>query len=57
MAKKQDGTDDGLGEEVIQFVSMMRDTEEWPAPHTAEVHPDEAKNYYSGGWVPAKEAE
>lgn len=35
----------------IQFVMMVRDEDKWPAPHTAQVHPDEVQNYYSGGWV------
>lgn len=37
--------------EEIAFVMMVRDEDKWPAPHTAQVHPDEVQNYYSGGWV------
>lgn len=38
----------------IQFVMMVRDEEKYPEPHTAQVHPDEVQNYYSGGWVEDK---
>jgi hypothetical protein len=59
MAKKTDGTDDGVADDVeaIAYVNMERDPAAYPAPHTAQVHPDEVQNYYSGGWVPVKEAE
>lgn len=60
MAKKSDGTDDGVAEvaaDDIAYVNMVRDPDVYSAPHTAQVHPDEVQNYYSGGWVPAKEAE
>jgi hypothetical protein len=59
MAKKEDGTDDGAAQaaEPIAFVAMERDPRTYDAPHTAQVHPDEVQNYYSGGWVPAKEKE
>lgn len=57
MAKRADGTDDGVAEESIQYVTMVRDEQAYPEPHIAQVHPDEVQNYYSGGWVPAKEAE
>ena len=30
---------------------MIRDPEYWPAPHSADVHPDEVGNYAAGGWV------
>lgn len=53
MAKKADGTDDGQPE--IVFVTMVRDEAEYPAPHQAQVHPDEVKNYYSGGWLEKKD--
>jgi len=39
------------GANQIAFVMMVRDEDKWPAPHTAQVHPDEVQNYYSGGWV------
>lgn len=38
----------------IQFITMVRN-DSYPAPHQAKVHPDEVKNYYSGGWVEKKE--
>lgn len=41
--------------ESIQLVAMVRDPESYPAPHEAQVHPDEVKNYYLGGWVEKKE--
>lgn len=42
----------------VAFVTMVRDPEVHPAPHTAQVHPEEVKNYYSGGWaVKQEEAE
>lgn len=42
----------------VAFVTMVRDPEIHPAPHTAQVHPEEVKNYYSGGWaVKQEEAE
>lgn len=56
MAKKSDGTDDGVVDD-IAYVNMERDPDVYDAPHTAQVHPDEVQNYYSGGWVPVKEAE
>lgn len=34
----------------IKFVTMVRDPEQYPEPHTAEVHPDEVDNYRPGGW-------
>jgi hypothetical protein len=34
----------------IAFVMMKRDPEAYPAPHTAQVHPDEVENYRPGGW-------
>lgn len=42
------------GANQIAFVMMVRDEEKYPAPHTAQVHPDEVQNYYSGGWVEDK---
>lgn len=32
------------------LVPMARDAEQWPAPHTADVHPVEVKNYEAAGW-------
>lgn len=37
----------------VQLVPMVRDPGQWPAPHNADVHPDEVANYAAGGWVPA----
>lgn len=34
----------------IQFVKMARNPEQYPAPHEAQVHPDEVDNYRPGGW-------
>ncbi|HDL7917587.1 hypothetical protein AB8884_21580 [Yersinia enterocolitica] len=53
MAKKADSTDDD--QSVIAFVTMVRDEIAYPAPHEAQVHPDEVKNYYSGGWIEKKD--
>lgn len=37
-------------EEEIKFVTMVRDPEQYPEPHSAQVHPDEVDNYRPGGW-------
>lgn len=29
---------------------MVRDPEQYPEPHSAQVHPDEVDNYRPGGW-------
>lgn len=58
MARKADGTEDNSPElttEDVAFVTMTRDPGIHPAPNTAQVHPDEVHNYYSGGWVLKKE--
>jgi len=34
-----------------KLVKMERDKEQWPAPHTADVHPDEVENMKQHGWV------
>lgn len=34
-------------------VKMTRDPKTYPAPHTADVHPDEVGNFALGGWVKA----
>ncbi|RIJ85005.1 hypothetical protein RSP822_18230 [Ralstonia solanacearum] len=34
----------------IEFVTMVRDPEQYPEPHSAQVHPDEVDNYRPGGW-------
>lgn len=36
----------------VELVKMVRD-ENYPEPHTAEVHPDEVVNYTDAGWTPA----
>lgn len=33
-----------------KFVKMTRSAEDYPAPHTADVHPDEVANFKVGGW-------
>ena len=38
----------------MSHVLMVRDPEQYPAPHTAEVHPAEVENYAVGGWVVAE---
>jgi len=38
---------------VTVTVPMIRDTDLYPAPHTADVHPDEVDNFLAGGWVEA----
>jgi hypothetical protein len=30
---------------------MVRDPNQYPAPHAADVHPDEVDNYRAGGWL------
>lgn len=37
----------------IEYVTMTRDAEMYPEPHTAQVHPDEVDNYRPGGWETA----
>lgn len=39
-------------EQDVKLVKMVRG-EEFPAPHAADVHPDEVNNYALGGWVRA----
>lgn len=36
-----------------KLVKMVRDAEQYPAPHEAEVHPAEVDNYAAGGWEKA----
>lgn len=33
-----------------KLVKMVRDSEHFPAPHSADVHPDEVSNFVAGGW-------
>lgn len=35
-------------------IHMKRDPEVYPAPHEADVHPDEVENYRVGGWEPSE---
>lgn len=37
------------------LVHMTRDANAYPAPHTAEVHPDEVDNFAAGGWQTASD--
>lgn len=39
----------------VAFVTMVRNPDVHPAPHTAQVHPEEVHNYYSGGWTVKKD--
>jgi hypothetical protein len=45
MAKKDQAVKEG------ELVAMVRDAEQFPAPHSADVHPDEVENYKVGGWT------
>lgn len=51
---QQDDADEQPQEDAIAYVTMVRDPGKYDAPHTAQVHPDEVVNYYSGGWVEDK---
>jgi hypothetical protein len=33
-----------------KLVRMVRDASAFPAPHSADVHPDEVENFRAGGW-------
>lgn len=37
----------------MSTIKMVRDAEQYPAPHAADVHPEEVENYRLGGFVPA----
>lgn len=39
---------------VGKAVKMRRDAEIYPAPHVADVHPDEVESYRVGGWEVVK---
>lgn len=39
-----------MSDAAIKLVLMARDAEQFPAPHTAEVHPDEVENYKAADW-------
>lgn len=50
------GNDTGLQAAAsVSFVTMVRNPDVHPAPHTAQVHPEEVHNYYSGGWTVKKD--
>jgi hypothetical protein len=53
MAKKQDG-EQKPAEETVQTVKMKRDPEFFPAPHTADVHPDEVDHWKKRDWFVAE---
>lgn len=42
--------EDGDAGDEIAYVTMTRDADQYPEPHTAQVHPDEVENYRPGGW-------
>lgn len=50
-----DGAGDQLPEAGGESVALVRMTrgDEHPAPHEADVHPDEVANYATGGWTVA----
>lgn len=35
----------------MNTIPMARDAEHYPAPHTADVHPDEVENFTAAGFV------
>lgn len=39
-----------------KYVEMVRNPEDYAAPHSATVHEDEVKNYRNGGFVTVDEA-
>lgn len=57
MAKKQQTEQEDRPEaerleaERAGLVKMTRDPEFYPAPHSADVHPDEVGNYAAAGWI------
>ena len=42
------------GQPTVELVQMARDPEWYPAPHTADVHPNEVENFAGDGWVLAQ---
>ena len=36
-------------------IKMIRSEDEFPAPHTADVHKDEVENFAAAGWTVASE--
>lgn len=55
MAKKPQAKSAAPAEEApakaAKLVRMVRDADAYPAPHSADVHPDEVENFAAGGWV------
>lgn len=47
--------DEQLQPTAPKLVKMRRDAAHYPAPHEADVHPDEVMQYAKGGFVPVKE--
>lgn len=47
---KANTSDSDDGDSDIEYVTMTRDVEMYPEPHSAQVHPDEVENYRPGGW-------
>lgn len=43
-----------LAKQESGFVRMVRDAEQFPEPHRADVHPAEVENFKAGGWQEAK---
>lgn len=37
--------------EAVATVAMVRDPEQYPPPHAADVHPDEVANFAAAGWL------
>lgn len=55
MSRKQQNKETSLRSLVdtpkgVKTVKMVRDGATYPAPLTADVHPDEVENYKVGGW-------
>lgn len=49
MAKKSEAK--AAQEAPAPLVKMVRNAEQFPEPHSADVHPDEVENYAAFGWV------
>ncbi|MDF7658323.1 hypothetical protein PUG81_05025 [Erwiniaceae bacterium L1_54_6] len=58
-AKMADVNSQEQKQDEVKLVDMVRDEKNYPAPHTATVHPEEVVNYQLGGWVvkPAEKSE
>lgn len=55
MADQKDDVVQEQTAEEIKFVKMVRDPDQYPAPHEAQVHPKEVSNFARGGWEIASE--